>query len=124
MLILRLRIHQNQEAAEPEFEASPLHQQLEQQAAIESAQIAAPDTLTSVPSDAKFMSGGRSAGDLTSPEQDLSETQTRDESNPIEEILKPLTNDTRPSLAAGQNHMSVQSISQLHVPGEFPKGGS
>lgn len=94
---------------------------------MESAPIAAPDTLTPVPSDANFMFGGRSTGDLggndTFPEQVSSEMQTQNESNPIESILKPLTDDTRPTLAAGQNHMSVQSISQLHVPGEFPKGG-
>jgi len=49
--------------------------------------------------------------------------QTEDVTNPAEAIFRPLAEDlaARPSLAAGQNHMSVESISQLHVPGEFPR---
>ena len=42
--------------------------------------------------------------------------------NPIEAVLRPQTKNTaRPSLAAGESHTSAQSISQLHVPGEYPK---
>jgi hypothetical protein len=62
------------------------------------------------------MSGGRSQGDLAKGSHSL---DTIDGSNPIKEALEPLT---RPSLSAGQHHESVASISQLHVPGEFPRG--
>lgn len=68
------------------------------------------------------MSGGRSQGDLTSGDADSNLGPTI--SNPIESALAPLVDDVpggRPTLAAGQNHQSVSSISQLHVPGEFPR---
>jgi len=95
-------------------------QQSEHQAAMEAAVISSPDT--PVPSDSKFMSGGRSTGDLdTNADEPATAPKTE---NSIETALRPLTSDTRPTLAAGQNHMSVQSISQLHVPGEFPNGGA
>jgi hypothetical protein len=107
-------------------------QQSEQQAAREAALYAAPDAhLAPIPSDDQFMSGGRSEGDLTTttlnsdayPEQATSGPQTQNVPNPIETVFRALADDTaRPSLAAGQNHQSVQSISQLHVPGEFPRG--
>lgn len=101
-----------------------LAHRLEQEAAIEAAETSAPDTLTPTGSDSKFMSGGRSVGGLsgtsTEPPATGSEAQIRH--NSIEEALKPLTTDARPTLAAGQDHKSVQSVSQLHVPGEFPKG--
>jgi len=102
-------------------------QESEQRAAREAAIIAAPDaSLSSVASGSKFMSGGRSQGDVSSAGTNLTnEVQLRDASNPLETVLQPLTEDlVRPSLAAGQNHQSVQSISQLHVPGEFPRGNA
>ena len=95
--------------------------QADQEAAREATLMSAPNTLTSTRSETNFMSGGRSIGDLQpSPEEAQANLRT---DNPIEVALLPLTSETRPSLSAGQNHMSVQSISQLHVPGEFPKGG-
>ncbi|TVY59560.1 Phosphatidylinositol 4,5-bisphosphate-binding protein SLM1 [Lachnellula suecica] len=102
-------------------------QQSEQQAAQEAALYAAPDAhLAPIPSDDQFMSGGRSEGDLTSASlmsDTPSELTTANTPNPIEAVLRPLTEQSpRPTLAAGQNHQSVQSISQLHVPGEFPRG--
>jgi hypothetical protein len=111
-------------------------QQSEQQAAREAALYAAPDAnLAPIPSDDQFMSGGRSEGDLTTttlnsdltsdayPEQATSGPQTQNVPNPLETVFRPLADDlARPTLAAGQNHQSVQSISQLHVPGEFPRG--
>lgn len=119
------------------FEASTIaapdtfEQQSEQQAAREAALYAAPDAnLAPIPSDDQFMSGGRSEGDLTTttldsdayPEQAASGPQTQNVPNPLETVFRPLADDlARPSLAAGQNHQSVQSISQLHVPGEFPR---
>jgi hypothetical protein len=97
---------------------------LEAQATREAVLVAAPDTLQDIPSDEEIMSGGRSAGDLSVvggiPHQNAA-LPTPTASNPIEEALKPLTGDTRPTLAAGQHHQSVQSVSQLHIPGEFPK---
>jgi len=94
----------------------------EQQAAREAVLIAAPDTESiRGSSDPAFdMSGGRSQGDLASTSKSLDNTQ--DGSNPIKTLSSPLTSEPmRPSLAAGQNHQSVTSISQLHVPGEFPR---
>jgi hypothetical protein len=128
-------------------------QEQEQQAALESSSVAAPDTyeqeserraaheaaifaapdvpLTSVASGSNFMSGGRSEGGLSSADFDLT-TEAHPQqakggedttARPLESVLKPVTEDlARPSLAGGQNHQSVQSISQLHVPGEFPRG--
>ena len=90
-------------------------QNSEAQAAREAALVAAPDTLEDIPSDDKIMSGGRSMGDLEA------NGQTERVSNLAEATLRPLTEDSRPILTAGKNHTSVQSISQLHVPGEFPK---
>jgi len=105
-------------------------QNSEAQAAREAALVAAPDTLKDIPSDDKIMSGGRSMGEIPAsgagimsdayPDQ-ATTAQTENVPNPLETVLRPLTEDTRPTLAAGQNHMSVTSISQLHVPGEFPK---
>jgi hypothetical protein len=66
------------------------------------------------------MPGGRSHGDLAT-----TENLTNNNIGPLDPIgtaLKPLTDDLpRPSLATGQNHQSISSISQLHVPGEFPR---
>ncbi|KAF8866060.1 hypothetical protein BDZ45DRAFT_330757 [Acephala macrosclerotiorum] len=78
--------------------------QLAERAAQEAALISAPD----VPH--TMMAGGRSQSNLADSTY-----------NSIEDALEPLTEDTRPSLAAGQSHRSVQTISNLHVPGEFPK---
>jgi hypothetical protein len=124
-LLSRIYQQREKEQAATDSALSTYQQQSEHQAAIEAAVISAPDALTPVPSDSKFMSGGRSSGDLelsnTNPEEIPTGVQT---DNPIEVALRPLTSEIRPTLAAGQNHMSVQSISQLHVPGEFPKGGT
>lgn len=71
------------------------------------------------------MSGGRSQGDLSSTA--IATGTGTDHEHSIEEALKPLTDDLdlqRPSLAAGQNHQSVASISQLHVPGEYPRSNN
>ncbi|CZS92561.1 hypothetical protein WAI453_006700 [Rhynchosporium graminicola] len=70
--------------------------------------------------DSSFMSGARSQGDITS--NVTASASTSSCTNPIEVALRPVT-DLRPSLAAGQHHESVQSVSQLHVPGEFPMDG-
>jgi hypothetical protein len=76
---------------------------------------------------------GASQGNYTTAKADLTsdayperaapgEPQTQNVPNPLETVLRPLTDDlARPALAMGQNHQSEQSISQLHVPGEFPK---
>ncbi|KAK0101494.1 hypothetical protein ONS95_006663 [Cadophora gregata] len=112
------RQQEEQAAREAATIAAPdtFEQQSEQQAAQEAAIYAAPDSyLQKSAPDASFMSGARSQGDVTSKGAIGSET------NPIEKVLEPLTENGRPSLAAGQNHQSVQSVSQLHVPGEFPK---
>jgi hypothetical protein len=79
----------------------------------------APNTQTS--SDPAYdMSGGRSQSDLITANSLAVDANGE---NPIKTLLNPLTDDSpvRPSLAAGQNHQSVASISQLHVPGEFPR---
>jgi hypothetical protein len=80
------------------------------------------------------MSGGRSQGDLSTtavltseayPEQSTGGPQTHNFPNPPETVFRPEAQDLgRPTLAAGQNHQSVSSISQLHVPGEFPRVNS
>lgn len=135
------RHHEDEKAAEM------YRQEQEQQAALESSTIAAPDTYEheserkavheavifaapDVPiTSSNFISGGRSQGDVSSVSTDLTKGAFLEQApngpkttaNPSEAALRPLTEDTRPSLAAGQNHQSVQSISQLHVPGEFPR---
>lgn len=112
------RQQEEQAAREAATIAAPdtFEQQSEQQAAEEAAIYAAPDSdLPKAATESSFMSGARSQGDVTIDRAiGLGE-------NPIEKILEPLTESGRPSLAAGQNHQSVQSVSQLHVPGEFPK---
>ncbi|KAF5876523.1 putative ph domain-containing protein [Botrytis fragariae] len=105
----------------------------QQQADLETTAIAAPDT---------HMSGGRSQGDISAVPwfNEVGETAAIStvaattavpttstvtdtiEPRSMEALLDPLAKDLeRPTLAAGQNHQSVQSISQLHVPGEFPR---
>ena len=137
------RQHEGKEAKEAEYNRAALEastiaapdtfeQQSEQQAAREAALYAAPDaSLAPIPSDEQFMPGGRSEGDLTTttlnsdayPERATVGPQTQDVPNPLETGFRPLVDETaRPTLAAGQDHQSVQSISQLHVPGEFPRG--
>lgn len=126
------RQQEERAAAEASTIAAPdtFEQQSEAQAAREAAIYAAPDAdLQSIASDSKFMTGGRSEGDLTTTtlgsDTDLEQETplAQNTSNPIEAVLNPLADDiARPSLAVGQNHQSVQSISQLHVPGEFPRG--
>jgi len=124
------RQDQEQQAAlESSTIAAPdtFEQESEQQAAHEAAKVASPDIpFTSVAADSNLMSGGRSQGDVSIVSPQLNkDAQDNNRSTPvvnrIETVLKPLTEDARPSLAAGQNHQSVQSISQLHVPGEFPR---
>jgi len=116
----------NQAAVESSTLAAPDAdtQQIEQQAAMEAARTSAPDTLTPIPSDSNFMSGGRSIGDLgdASIEQPSIGTSTQPPSDPVEENSRPSTTDGRPILAASQTQASVESISHLHIPGEFPKG--
>ncbi|PMD67189.1 uncharacterized protein K444DRAFT_506770, partial [Hyaloscypha bicolor E] len=135
------RHHEDEKAAEM------YRQEQEQQAALESSAVAAPDTYEheserkaaheavifaapDVPiTSSNFISGGRSQGDVSSVGTDLTKGAFLEQApngpkitaNPSEAVLRPLTEDTRPSLAAGQNHQSVKSISQLHVPGEFPR---
>jgi hypothetical protein len=135
------RHHEDEKAAEM------YRQEQEQQAALESSAVAAPDTYEheserkaaheavifaapDVPlTSSNFMAGGRSQGDVSSVGTDLTKEAFLEQApngpkttaNPLEAVLRPLAEDTRPSLAAGQNHQSVQSISQLHVPGEFPR---
>jgi hypothetical protein len=132
---------------EDEKAADMYRQEQEQQAALESSAVAAPDTYEheselkaaheaiilaapDVPlTSSNFMSGGRSQGEVSSVGTDLTKEAFLEQApngpktteNPLEAVPRPLTEDTRPSLAAGQNHQSVQSISQLHVPGEFPR---
>jgi hypothetical protein len=127
------RQHEERAALEASTIAAPdtFEQQSEQQAAREAALYAAPDaTLAPILSDKQFMSGGRSEGDLITttlnsdayPELAIAGPQTQNVPNPLETVFRPLVDETaRPTLAAGQNHQSVQSISQLHVPGEFPR---
>ncbi|KAL2072286.1 hypothetical protein VTL71DRAFT_11629 [Oculimacula yallundae] len=120
------RQQEEQAAQEAVLVAAPdtYEQQSEQQAAQEAAIYAAPDTgLTNAVPESSFMSGARSQGDVTTNATANSDTSppASHETNPIEAVLRPLTEGGRPSLAAGQNHQSVQSVSQLHVPGEYPK---
>ncbi|EDN95101.1 hypothetical protein SS1G_10976 [Sclerotinia sclerotiorum 1980 UF-70] len=93
----------------------------QQQADLEAMAMAAPDM---------NMSGGRSLGDSSAAPwfneaqetAALTNATTTTEPRSVETLLDPLAKDLgRPTLAAGQNHQSVQSISQLHVPGEFPR---
>lgn len=122
--------------------------ELERLAAYEATMITAPDTGLSAPLDQRheseklavyeatltpdigrsasssdyFMAGGISQGNLADTENvDLGNSQSQ---NPAEVILDPLAEDlarNQPSIAAGQNHQSITSISQLHIPGEFPR---
>jgi len=69
----------------------------QRQAALESSIISAPDAISPPLSASNAMSGGRSAGDLTE---------------------QPMHTEIRP---ATEPHHSQYSISQLHVPGEYPK---
>lgn len=139
---------------EEDYEAK-YRQEQEQQAALESSIIAAPDTyeqeseqraaqeasfvsspdipLASTASTTNFMSSGRSQGGVSTISAEKTKTQglglaergIQANANPLATALKPITEDlVRPSLAAGQNHQSVQSISQLHVPGEFPRSNT
>jgi hypothetical protein len=130
--------HEQDKAAKPEREAALESanisapdtdvQNLAAQAAREAVLVAAPDTLNDIPSDENFMSGGRRTGDLPaagagimSDADQAATNKLGNTSNPIEAALSPLITDKRPTLAAGQNHQSVHSVSQLHIPGEFPK---
>ena len=107
--------------------ASPdtYEQQSEQQAALEATVFAAPNTdLVPVPSSSKHMSGGRSIGDLSTVDGNIKsdavvDGHTQDAPLPVEDGVHEWS---RPTLSAGVHHESVASISQLHIPGEFPKG--
>lgn len=118
--------HDQQAAQTPAREARGIaapdtYEQHAAQKAFESTVIAAPDVPTPIPS--HFMSGGRSQGDLTTTAPELlDDQQTPSEQKSMESAPKPLIDVSRPSLiTAGQNHQSVSTISQLHIPGEFPK---
>jgi hypothetical protein len=119
---------EQQAAIESSTVAAPdtFEQESEQQAAREAAIITAPDTpLSSVTSESKFMSGGRNQGDVSSASTKLTnEVYPEQATNSLKTQDAPNALDARLSLAAGQNHQSVQSISQLHVPGEFPRGNA
>ena len=123
---------QDQAPTEASINATPVMSapKSEQRAALEVTTIATPETdLASIPSNSIFMSGGRGIGDVSSAGAGLTNdaysqakvgSQSQDSSNPIEAVFRPLAEDlARPSLAAGQNHMSVQSISELHIPGKY-----
>ncbi len=93
-------------------------QQSEQQAALEAIDIAAVDAPPSpIPSVSPFIPGGRTQGDISSStalSSDVSHELTKsNQPQPIDE------DPTRPPLATGPE--SVQSISHLHVPGEYPR---
>jgi hypothetical protein len=103
---------------------------IEAQSAREAALVCSPDTQYEIKSNEKLVSDGRIPGDLLvvatgvmtdSYSGQAADVQPWDSSSPIEAVLSSLPQDTRPTLTAGQNHQSVQSISQLHIPGEFPK---
>ncbi|KAM3083372.1 phosphatidylinositol 4,5-bisphosphate-binding protein [Clarireedia jacksonii] len=102
--------------AAPDAGASP--EQSQQTAALDAVIVAAPDMT---------MSGGRSLGDLSqhlefSSAPDATDMQAQTVPNNANAPLDSATQGSeRPTLAAGQNHQSVQSISQLHIPGEYPK---
>lgn len=127
------QFHQEQAqeaAAESSAVSAPdiYEQESKHRAAQEAAIIAAPDApLTPVASASKSMSAGRSEGDVFSAGADLTNDQALNTSdlkpkNTSLEMASSANEDpARPNLAAGQNHKSEQSISQLHVPGEFPK---
>jgi len=87
-------------------------QQLEQQAARESATIAAPDVTASLGPVTVAPSTDRYGAEETK----IGESQPQNASHSFQ-----ISNLPRPSLAAGQDHTSVQSVSQLHVPGEYPR---
>lgn len=89
-------------------------QNFEAQAAREAALIAAPDTRKDIPSDDHIMSGGRS-------QRNLPGHGAEQVSNPNDTVSGPLTEDTRPAVAGGQTHSSTHGVSQLHIPGEFPR---
>ncbi|KAI9743272.1 MAG: hypothetical protein M1818_003118 [Claussenomyces sp. TS43310] len=112
--------------------------ELQTLAAVEAATIAAPDGDLVTGGDSKsspFMTGGRSQGDLTNlnvARQPFVSADTAGASTAIPSTAfgtgtSPQADATfaRPTLAeavrAGQHHESVLSISQLHVPGEYPK---
>ncbi|KAA8566355.1 hypothetical protein EYC84_008936 [Monilinia fructicola] len=141
-----LQKQREQAAMEATVIAAPDTDQLREQADREAALIAAPDdhvyegnaqqqadlaaTATATAAPDTNMSGGRSLGDISAApwfnEAQETAALTAAVPNPepksAETIFDPLAQDLeRPTLAAGQNHQSVGSISQLHVPGEFPR---
>ena len=94
-----------------DFEASNIAapdvpEHYEQQAAREAAVIAAPDTFTT-------------ASQLEVPSARGTSIDTTSSLGPSTVVSEP-TQSARPSLA-GQFHQSDFSVSQLHVPGEYPK---
>jgi len=105
-------VNKQQEPTLAEFEASnfaapDVPEHYEQQAAREAAVIAAPDTLSPTsPLDAYSASG--------------ISVNTTSSLGPSTVLSEP-TESVRPSLAGGQTHQSDFSVSQLHVPGEYPK---
>lgn len=139
-----LRKQHEQASKEAAMIAAPDTEHLREQADLEATMIAAPDDhiyeneaqqhtnleAMAVAAPDMNMSGGLSLGDIsgtpwlseTHETGNLANAATHTESRSVETIFDPLVKDLeRPVLAAGQNHQSVGSISQLHVPGEYPK---
>jgi len=127
---------ETQREIQPEYAAvespppSNFQQQQAEQAAYEATLIAAPDVDGSSRSVNDFMMAGRqSQGDLSSvlsadqfPAPQPADQQSVQSVNHAKEILDPLAEDLareQPSLAAGQDHSNIASISQLHIPGSF-----
>ncbi|KAH8592239.1 hypothetical protein B0O99DRAFT_630100 [Bisporella sp. PMI_857] len=84
----------------------------EQQAAREAEIIAAPDAISTA-ADGNIISGGRSAANVSIISDSSLGTSTVASTAPLE----------RPVLNSKQTNTSDFSISQLHVPGEYPKSG-
>lgn len=106
-----------------ELSSSQQHQQAEQ-AAYEATLIAAPDTAPGTRTFNEYTAGG--VASQSAPIESLVATgrlpSDQQSVNPAKDILDPLAEDLakkQPSFAAGQDHSSVASISQLHIPGSF-----
>ncbi|KAJ5046446.1 uncharacterized protein L3040_003689 [Drepanopeziza brunnea f. sp. 'multigermtubi'] len=137
--VAKLRSDEEEQAArEAAVIAAPDAQEQEQRAVREAAVIAAPDsyeqesaalaareaTLYAAPDthlgSAPAVNGSATFADHAYPE---ATTTKSGQTSPIEAAVRPLSDDPlpRPSLAVEQNRESVMSVSQLHVPGKYPK---
>ncbi|KAI9052514.1 hypothetical protein LZ554_003858 [Drepanopeziza brunnea f. sp. 'monogermtubi'] len=135
----KLRWDEEEQAArEAAVIAAPDAQEQEQRAAREAAVIAAPDSyeqesaalaareaaLYAAPDthleSAPAVNGSAAFADNAYPE---ATTTKSGQTSPIEAAVRPLSDDSivRPSFAVEQNRESVMSVSQLHVPGKYPK---